>query len=307
MRIESFLEKFLNYISIERNLSRNTVDSYRNDLKRYMEYLKEQNIESFDDVKPEIITSLFDMLHRSGLSSKSISRNFSAIRSFHKYALGEGVVRNDPTENLFRPKIEKKLPAVLEYNEIEKIINQPDESEKFGLRDKAMLEVMYSCGLRISELISLRETDLIFQEGLIRVIGKRDKERVVPLGSKAIEIIDKYIKNERIYLSKGKKSGGILFLNKNGKPLSRMGVWKIFRKYCLKADIKKDVSPHTLRHSFATHLLEGGANPRAVQEMLGHSDISTTQIYTHIDREYLLEVHKTFHPGEKYLYKEKNV
>ena len=307
MRIESFLEKFLNYISIERNLSRNTVDSYRNDLKRYMEYLKEQNIESFDDVKPEIITSLFDMLHRSGLSSKSISRNFSAIRSFHKYALGEGVVRNDPTENLFRPKIEKKLPAVLEYNEIEKIINQPDESKKFGLRDKAMLEVMYSCGLRISELISLRETDLIFQEGLIRVIGKRDKERVVPLGSKAIEIIDKYIKNERIYLSKGKKSGGILFLNKNGKPLSRMGVWKIFRKYCLKTDIKKDVSPHTLRHSFATHLLEGGANPRAVQEMLGHSDISTTQIYTHIDREYLLEVHKTFHPGEKYLYKEKNV
>jgi len=259
----------------------------------------------FDDVKPEIITSLFDMLHQSGLSAKSISRNFSAIRSFHKYALGEGVVRSDPTENLFRPKIEKKLPAVLEYNEIEKIINQPDESEKFVLRDKAMIEVMYSCGLRISELISLRENDLIFQEGLIRVIGKRDKERVVPLGSKAIEIIDKYIKNERIYLSKGKKSGGTLFLNKNGKPLSRMGVWKIFRKYCLKAGIKKDVSPHTLRHSFATHLLEGGANPKAVQEMLGHSDISTTQIYTHIDREYLLEVHKTFHPGEKYLKGEK--
>jgi len=307
MKIEPFLEKFLNYISIERNLSRNTVVSYRNDLKRYVEYLKEQNIESFDDAKPGIITSLFDMLHRSGLSAKSISRNFSAIRSFHKYALGEGAARNDPTENLFRPKIEKKLPAVLEYNEIEKILNQPDELKKFGLRDKAMLEVMYSCGLRISELISLRETDLIFQEGLIRVIGKRDKERVVPLGSKAIEIIDKYIKNERIHLAKGKNSGGILFLNKNGKPLSRMGVWKTLRKYCLKADIKKDVSPHTLRHSFATHLLEGGANLRAVQEMLGHSDISTTQIYTHIDREYLLEVHKTFHPGEKYLNKEKNV
>lgn len=305
MKIEPFLEKFLNYISIERNLSRNTAVSYRNDLKRYVEYLREQNIESLDDAKPGIITSLFDMLHRSGLSAKSISRNFSAIRSFHKYALGEGAARNDPTENLFRPKIEKKLPAVLEYNEIEKILNQPNELKKFGLRDKAMIEVMYSCGLRISELISLRETDLIFQEGLIRVIGKRDKERVVPLGSKAIEIIDKYIKNERIHLSKGKNSGGILFLNKNGKPISRMGVWKILRKYCLKADIKKDVSPHTLRHSFATHLLEGGANLRAVQEMLGHSDISTTQIYTHIDREYLLEVHKTFHPGEKYLKGEK--
>lgn len=305
MKIEPFLEKFLNYISIERNLSNNTVASYRNDLKRYVEYLKQQNVESLDDAKPGIITSLFDMLHRSGLSAKSISRNFSAIRSFHKYALGEEVARNDPTENLFRPKIEKKLPAVLTYNEIEKIINQPDESKKFGLRDKAMLEVMYSCGLRISELISLRETDLIFQEGLIRVIGKRDKERVVPLGSKAIEIIDKYIKNERIHLSKGKNSGGVLFLNKNGKPLSRMGVWKILRKYCLRADIKKDVSPHTFRHSFATHLLEGGANPREVQEMLGHSDISTTQIYTHIDREYLLEVHKTFHPGEKDLKGEK--
>ncbi|NVM04658.1 MAG: site-specific integrase, partial [Candidatus Helarchaeota archaeon] len=155
MKITLFLEKFLNYISIGRNLSHNTVVSYRNDLKRYVEYLKYKNIELFDDVRSEIITSLFNMLHQLGLSAKSISRNFSAIRSFHRYALGEGVARNDPTENLFRPKTEKKLPTVLEYNEIEKILNQPDESKKFVLRDKAMLEVMYSCGLRVSELISL--------------------------------------------------------------------------------------------------------------------------------------------------------
>ncbi len=301
MKIELLLEKFLNYISIERNLSNNTVMSYKNDLLRYAEYLNGKNIESFDDVKPGIITSLFSILYDLGLSAKSISRNFSAISSFHKYAFSMGAARKDPTENLFRPKISRKFPSVLDYHEVERILAQPDESKKFGLRDKAMLELMYSCGLRVSELISIKVNDLIFQEGLIRVIGKRDKERFIPLGRKAAEVLEKYINSERITLSNEQNSGGILFLNRNGKPLSRMGVWKIFKKYCVHADIKKDVSPHTFRHSFATHLLEGGANLRSVQEMLGHSDISTTQIYTHIDREYLIEVHKTFHPGEKYL------
>lgn len=301
MEIEKILEKFLNYISIERNLSLNTVISYQNDLKRYVEYLKNHNKLLIDDVKPTIIASFLNILHDIGLSAKSISRNFSAICSFHKYALGMGIAKNDPTENLFRPKISKKIPSVLDYIEIEKILAQPEENKKFGLRDKAMLELMYSSGLRVSEIISVKITDLIFQEGLIRVIGKRDKERIIPLGNKAAEVIKKYINNERITLLKGKNSAGILFLNRNGNPLSRMGVWKILKKYCKMADIKKTVSPHTFRHSFATHLLEGGANLRSVQEMLGHSDISTTQIYTHIDREYLLEVHRTFHPAEKYL------
>ncbi len=301
MKIEQFFEKFLNYIRIERNLSHNTVESYRNDILRYIEFLKDNKVELFDDVRSEIIASLFDILRKLGLTAKSISRNFSAISSFHKYAIGEGIAKFDPTENLFRPKISNKLPTVLHYHEVEKILDEPDESKKFGLRDKAMLELMYSCGLRVSELISIKITNLVFQEGLIRVIGKRNKERFIPIGRKAAEIVNKYINSERVIMSKRINSGGILFLNKNGQHLSRMGVWKIFKKYCIQAGIKKDVSPHTLRHSFATHLLEGGANLRAVQEMLGHSDISTTQLYTHIDREYLLEVHRTFHPGEKYL------
>ena len=300
MGIEIFLEKFLNYTSIERNLSKNTVISYKNDLERYIKHLKKIHVEFINNVTSEIIGSFFDTLRSSGLSAKSISRNFSAIRTFHKYALSEGIAKIDPSENLFRPKIEKKLPSVLNDYEVIKLLEQPDISKKYGLRDKAMLEVMYSCGLRVSELISLKLTDLLFQEGLIRVTGKRGKERVVPIGSKAIEMVNKYINNERIYLLKNVNRSGILFLNRNGKLFSRMGVWKILKKYCSMAEIKKKISPHTLRHTFATHLLEGGASLRAVQEMLGHSDISTTQIYTHIDREYLLEVHRTFHPREKY-------
>ncbi len=306
MKIDYILERFLHYISIERNLSPNTSESYKNDLKRYVEYLIEDKIELADEIKLEHIASFINELRKLGLSTNSVLRNISAIRSYHKYALGEGFVKHDPTENLFRPKIEKKLPAVLEYHEVENILNQPDKSKKYGLRDKAMLEIMYSCGLRVSELISLKETDLIFNEGLIKVFGKRGKERVVPIGKEASDTVIKYINSEKVSLSKDRHTGGYIFLNNRGKQISRMGVWKILKKYCMKSGIKKEVSPHTLRHSFATHLLEGGANLRAVQEMLGHSDISTTQIYTHIDREYLHEVHKTFHPREKYYSGEKN-
>ena len=300
MKIENVLGHFLRYIRIDMNLSKNTVESYRNDLIRYMNYLQKQSIEECDNIKLENIVEFFQMLSGMGLSSTSISRNFSAIRSFHKYSYSEGHQKDDPTENLFRPKTVKSLPKVLEYHEVEKILSQPDESKKLGLRDKALLEIMYSCGLRVSEVISLKISDLLLQEGLIRVFGKGSKERFVPIGEKALKIVERYISSERNLIYKGTVSKGVLFLNIRGKPLTRMWVWKVLKKYCVKAGIKKDVSPHTLRHSFATHLLEGGANLREVQEMLGHSDIATTQIYTHIDREYLREVHNTFHPREKY-------
>ncbi len=199
-------------------------------------------------------------------------------------------------EKVSAPKVSKSLPNVLNINEIESILSEPDVSKKLGLRDKALLETFYACGLRVSELINLKISDLFLKEEMIRVFGKGSKERFVPIGSSAIKWIEEYLKNSRPLLEKKAKSQHVLFLNSRGTKLSRMGVWKIVDKYAKLAGIKKEVHPHTFRHSFATHLLEGGADLRAVQEMLGHVDISTTQIYTHIDRDYIKQVHRDFHP-----------
>jgi integrase/recombinase XerD len=220
---------------------------------------------------------------------------------FHEFMMNEGYVKKDITENIISPKIPKRLPKVLSINEIEKILNVIDITKILGIRDRAMLELLYACGLRISELLKLRLSSIFFDEGWIRIFGKGNKERIVPFGNEARKWLKKYINYFRPELKKKNifKAEDFIFLNVRGGPLSRMGVWKIIQQYVKSAGIYKKVSPHTFRHSFATHLLEGGADLRAVQEMLGHSDISTTQIYTHLDRDYLKEIHKTFHPRER--------
>jgi integrase/recombinase XerD len=218
------------------------------------------------------------------------------LKGFFGYLIASSYIEANPMEKISAPKVSKGLPNVLNINEIEAILSQPDTSKKLGLRDKALLETFYACGLRVSELINLKISDLFLNEEMIRVFGKGSKERFVPIGSSAINWITEYLKNSRPLLEKKAKSQHVLFLNSRGTKLSRMGVWKIVDSNAKLAGIKKEVHPHTFRHSFATHLLEGGADLRAVQEMLGHVDISTTQIYTHIDRDYIKQVHKDYHP-----------
>ncbi|MEA1986999.1 MAG: site-specific tyrosine recombinase, partial [Candidatus Marinimicrobia bacterium] len=224
-----------------------------------------------------------------------------SIRMFHEFMMNEGYVKKDITENFSLPKIPSRLPKVLEINDMEKLLKAIDSKTDLGLRDKAMLELLYACGLRISELLNMRLPSIFLDEGFVRIFGKGNKERIIPIGETAKKWLIKYINSSRIELQKKNplKAENFIFLNTRGTPLSRMGVWKIIQKYVALAGIQKKVSPHTFRHSFATHLLEGGADLRAVQEMLGHSDIATTQIYTHLDNDYLKEIHKTFHPREK--------
>ena len=292
--MSDYFTEFVNYLVIERGLSQNTINAYENDLKRYVQFLDERGRQPVD-ARQEDVVALFYALRDVGLAPASIARNFSTIRSFYKFLQGEGLTKVDPTEYLDAPKLWKKLPTVLDQHEIERLVEQPDCATDLGLRDRAMLELMYACGLRISELIVLRLPNLLRSQNCLRVFGKGHKERVVPVGRTAVEYVQRYVDQARPKIDRG-AGEDVIFLNWLGRPLTRMGFWKILRKYVKQTGISKRVSPHTLRHSFATHLLEGGADLRAVQEMLGHADISTTQIYTHIDREYLKEVHRTFHP-----------
>jgi len=296
--MEDLLEKFLHHLTLERGLSSNTVDSYRLDLKRYIKYLKNLKKNSFAKVKVYDVSKFVLILFDLGLSASSISRNLSAIRSFHKFLIRENYTKADPTESVESPKLWRRLPQVFDQNEMELLLDQPKGEDPLTLRDKAILEFMYATGVRVSELISLKMSNLLFEIGCVRIWGKGEKQRVVPIGEMAIFCTKRYLRDSRPKLAHF-KSGDFLFLNFRGKKLSRMGAWKIIRKYVLKAGIQKKLTPHTIRHSFATHLLEGGADLRAVQEMLGHADISTTQVYTHLDQEYLKEVHRTFHPRER--------
>jgi integrase/recombinase XerD len=245
-----------------------------------------------------VITYL-ETLAEIPLAPTSLARNLSAIRMFHRFMVNEGYSPLDVTENIDSPKLPKRLPKILDISDIEAIFAEIDIESDAGVRDRAMLELLYGSGLRISELLSLRLPAIMLNEGWVRVLGKGYKERIVPFGDEAGIWLVKYIKHVRPLLSANMKAENFIFLNMHGAPISRMGVWKIIQKYAQIAMIDKAVSPHVFRHSFATHLLEGGADLRAVQEMLGHSDIATTQIYTHLDRNYLKEVHKTFHPREK--------
>jgi len=294
------IKRFLRYLRIEKNLADNTITAYAFDLSRFHSYLKSKGIDTLEEVHPEIISGFVQMLYDIGLAGSSIARNLSAIRMIYHFLLSDGAIQVNPAELIDSPKPPSKLPAVLAIDDIILLLKQPDVSNKLGLRDRAMLEFMYGTGVRVSELISIKIRDLNREYNIVRIFGKGGKERFVPCGEVAIDFVDQYVRNARGKLIKAKsRPMDCIFLNWRGNPLTRMAVWKILKKYCSMAGIKANVSPHTLRHSFATHLLEGGANLRAVQEMLGHSDISTTQIYTHLDRDFLSEVHKTFHPLER--------
>jgi integrase/recombinase XerD len=291
-----FLKEYLAYLKLEKNLSDNTISSYRNDLSSFLHFLEEHNIDDLSRIESRTLIKFFTNLEKAGLTSSSAARYYSSLKGYLNYLLTNNYIKSNPIEKVSTPKLAKTLPGVLSVAEIEKILSLPDTSVTLGIRDKTILEVFYACGLRISELISLKLSDLFLGEEMIRVFGKGSKERIVPIGSSAINWIKTYLTNSRPLLSKTAKSENYLFLNNRGTRLSRMGVWKLVDKYVRESGIEKPIHPHTFRHSFATHLIEGGADLRSVQEMLGHADISTTQIYTHIDREFIKQVHKQFHP-----------
>jgi len=290
-----FIERFDDFLALEQGASVETSKAYKLDIERFVTYEQVKGAASPNEVGSRSLREYIYHLKDLGLAAASIRRNISAVRTYFKFLLGEGHVVRDPSERLETPKRWRTLPEVLTVDEVERLLAAPSLDQPLAFRDRAMLEVAYGAGLRVSEWISLAVRDAMLQDHLVRVFGKGAKERLVPIGRRAIGAIAIYLRELRPTLERG-EGKGILFLSARGQPLSRMGAWKILRKYVDQAGITKPVSPHTLRHSFATHLLEGGADLRAVQEMLGHVDISTTQIYTHIDREYLRSVHKQFHP-----------
>ncbi|MEO8621630.1 MAG: site-specific tyrosine recombinase XerD [bacterium] len=289
------LARFTDYISLEQGLSPRTIEAYQRDLARFAEYADMKGVRTPVDTTATLMREYVYHLKDLGLSPASIRRNVSALRTYFRFLIGDGLVVRDPSERLETPKRWRSLPEVLTVEEIQRLLASPTLDDNLVFRDRALLELAYGAGLRVSEWITLGVRDLMLEEGLVRVFGKGSKERLVPIGRSAITAVAVYIREQRPKLEKG-EGKGILFLNARGKPLTRMGAWKILRGHVDRAGITKHVSPHTLRHSFATHLLEGGADLRAVQEMLGHSDIATTQIYTHVDREYLRQVHRSYHP-----------
>ncbi len=291
-----FLKEYLALLKVEKNLTKNTISSYRNDLETFLNYIEDIGLRDLSEINSDHISSFFKLLKNLGLNERSSARYFSSIRGFFKYLIKNEYVESSPIEKMKAPKISRKLPSVLSIDEINLILNSPSTEDKYGIRDKAILEVFYACGLRVSELINLKIVDLFLKENLIKVFGKGRKERLIPIGSTAIACIENYLTQSRPFLKKNLQSENYLFLSNRGKKFSRMGVWKIVKRYVEQTNIKKEIHPHTFRHSFATHLIEGGADLRSVQEMLGHSDISTTQIYTHIDRDYIKKVHKMYHP-----------
>jgi integrase/recombinase XerD len=289
------LRSYIHYLTLEKNSSKNTIDSYKFNLDRYINYLKTKGVIEPGGITENTVTGFLKSLAKLLASPKSVSQNISTIKGFHKFLVSEGITQGDPTQNVTTPKLPKNLPDVMTQDEIEVILQKPDTLKPLGIRDKSILETMYATGVRVSELTGLKQSDINFDMGIVRIFGKGAKERIVPIGRSALEWIKKYQSEARVILMRA-YSHDVMYLNSRGKPMSRMAIWNIVERYTREAGIKKAVHPHTFRHSFATHLLEGGADLRAVQEMLGHSDISTTEIYTHIDREYLKEVHKTFHP-----------
>jgi len=289
------LGRFDDFLTLEQGASGRTIEAYRRDVERLVDYARVKAAPTPADISSKLLREFVFHLKDLGLSPSSIRRNISAIRTYFRFLLAEGGVTRDPSERLETPKKWRTLPEVLTVDEISRLLVAPMLDDPLAFRDRAMLELAYGAGLRVSEWITIGVRDVMFEDKLVRVFGKGSKERLVPIGRSAIGAIATYMRELRPKLEKG-GGKGVLFLNARGEPLTRMGAWKILRRYVERARIEKHVSPHTLRHSFATHLLEGGADLRAVQEMLGHADISTTQIYTHVDREYLRKVHKQFHP-----------
>lgn len=290
------LEDYLHFLKIERQLSVNTISSYKRDLTDYISRMESEGLQSISQIDRNSILNHLHRLKEEGKSSRTIARNISSIRSFHQFMLREKVSTEDPTVHLEMPKLEQKLPLVLSVSEVDKLIAMPEGLKPQGKRDIALLEVLYGTGMRVSELIGLNMDDVHISMGFVRVFGKGGKERIIPLGGGAMKACTTYLKDARPKFVAKEKGADAFFVNMRGKRLTRQGCWKILKGYATKAGIHKELTPHILRHSFATHLIENGADIRAVQEMLGHADISTTQIYTHVSKSRLKDVYVKFHP-----------
>ncbi len=289
------LDTYCHYLTVEKGLSDNTLESYRRDLKKFIAFLQKKELTELELVDRETIMLFLGDLKKKGRAASTISRTIASIRSFFSFLLDEGMINQNPALDLQSPRIEKKLPRVLTTEEVDCLLGQPLAGKHNGLRDKAMLELLYASGIRVSELVSLNIGDFDPKVGFLRCRGKGMKERIVPVGSVAIECVDRYLNNARIQLLKDNGEPA-MFVNRQGKRMTRQGFWKILKKYAQKSGINGEITPHTLRHSFATHLIENGADLRSVQEMLGHSDISTTQIYTQISRRKIRDVYDKAHP-----------
>jgi len=293
--LKEFIDEFMNYISVERGLAKNTLMAYRRDLEKYIDFLSHKGVKSSNQVSRDHVSNFMFDLKKHEMSATSICRNLAAVKMFHRFLVRENLSKEDPTTLVDTPKLWKRIPSVLTQAEIESMIAAASGKGIQPMRDQAILEIFYASGLRVSELSDLKLTSINYEVGFIRAIGKGSKERIIPLGMKAREAVQKYLVKARPKLLKD-ETNDVLFLSRLGKKISRQSLWAVIKDYARKANIKKTIKPHTLRHTFATHLLEHGADLRSVQEMLGHADISTTQIYTHVDKERLKTVHKQFHP-----------
>lgn len=293
--MENYVQHFISYLASERGLAQNTLESYGRDLRYFQQYLENNRLTFATGSTNEIIRTYLDELKKQGKAVSTISRNLAALKSFYQYLLKEQYLDADPASKIESPKLEKKLPQVLSVQQVELLLKQPNINLPAGLRDKAMLELLYATGIRVSELITINVNDVNLELGYIKCFGRGAKERVVPLGSIASKCVTQYLRKGRTALVRSKQEEA-MFVNHHGRRLTRQGFWKIIKKYALEAQIDQKITPHTLRHSFATHLLENGADLRSVQEMLGHADISTTQIYTHVTKNRLKEVYDKAHP-----------
>jgi integrase/recombinase XerD len=297
MEISTVISSYLMHVRVEKGLSANTISAYKRDLQKFDEFARKRKL-TLESVGRDDLVDFLAGLYRLKLESRTVARQLVTLRNFFRFAQIQELIPEDPSINLESPKIRRHLPGYLRLEEVEKLLEQPDAKTPMGLRDRAMLEVLYSTGLRVSELTSLGVNDLDTKVGCVRCIGKGDKERIVPVGKKALGMVDKYLREGRPQLLRNAKagSGPALFINRRGAALSRVGVWKILSAYGRRAGLRVALTPHMLRHSFATHLLERGADLRSVQLMLGHADISTTQIYTHVVEERLKQIYKAHHP-----------
>jgi integrase/recombinase XerD len=295
MEVATAINSFLSHARVEKGLSPNTIEAYRRDLLKFDGFIKKRKL-ALEQIGRDELVDFLASLYRQNLESKSVARHLVTLRNFFRWALVQELVKSDPAVNLESPKVRRSLPGYLKLEQVEKILSQPDEKTPLGLRDRAMLEVLYSTGLRVSELISLKVADLDTKVGCLRCIGKGNKERIVPVGKKALAIVDRYLRNSRPRLAGKAGASPMLFVNRSGARITRVGVWKILSEHGKRAGLGVPLTPHMLRHSFATHLLERGADLRSVQLMLGHSDISTTQIYTHVVEDRLKQIYRAHHP-----------
>jgi len=292
--LEAHVRTFLNSLRVEKGLADNTLQAYRRDIEKFAAFARQRKL-STSTVQRGDIVDFLGSLYRKGLDSRSVARHLVTIRNFFRFALLEGHIDDDPAATIESPKFRQSLPEFLSVEEVDRLLQQPDTNSVVGIRDRAMIELMYSCGLRVSELCGLRVADLQREEGCLRCVGKGNKERLVPVGRQALETVQRYLREARPKLLR-ENSSPFLFLGQTGQGMSRVALWKLLRDYGRKAGLRKSLTPHMLRHSFATHLLDRGADLRSVQMMLGHSDISTTQIYTHVVEERLKQVYKAHHP-----------